>query len=336
MTGRVIAVVLLLLGAASAQIQSDAMNVVRRLRVRIAFSDRGPCDASMRVVLIGSMGFALAEGSVNGECVAEFFDVPAGKYRVTVSGGDATNADEGDVEVASVITENLEVRARHTTGSDAANWSPAASFVSVADLRAPSKAVKEFEKANSLIAKQDWQKATERLQKGLLLYPSYAAGYNNLGAVYSHLGDKEHARQALQKAVELDDHLAPAYVNLGRLSFLDRDFPTAETLLTKAVGLEPAANADELFMLAYAQVTDHHLDQAIETSRQGHAAKFQHHAFLHLVAANAYEQEDRIADSMSELQSYLSEEPNGNRADQVRKALATFEARIASGSSGSQ
>lgn len=275
------------------------------------------------------MGFALAEGPVNGECTAEFFDVPSGRYRVTVQGADASNADEGDVEVNSVVTQDLEVRAKHTEDSDPSAWTAHASFISVKDLGVPSNAAKEFEKASRLIAKQDWAKATERLQKGLALYPNYATGYNNLGAVYSFLGNNAQAREALQQAISLDDRLAPAYVNLGRLSFLEKDYPAAESLLTRAISLAPTENAEELFLLAYSQLTDHHLDQALQTSRQGHTANLNHHAYLHLVAANACEQQSKIADSMSELEAYLSEEPNGVRSEKVRKALATFQAQTA-------
>jgi Flp pilus assembly protein TadD len=329
MTGRVIAVVFLLLGTACAQIESGSSEVARRVRVRIAFSDHAPCDSSTRVVLTGAMGFALAEGSVNGECTAEFFDVPSGRYRVTVRGTDTANADEGDVEVNSVVAQDLEVRAKHTEGSDPSSWAAHAAFISVKELGVPSNAAKEFEKASRLIAKQDWAKAVERLQKGLALYPNYATGYNNLGAVYSYLGNHAQAREALQQAISLDDRLAPAYVNLGRISFLEKDYSAAESLLTRAVSLAPAENADELFLLAYAELTDHHLDQALQTSRQGHAEKLNRHAYLHLVAANAYEQQSKIADSMSELQIYLREEPSGPQAEKVRKALATFQAQTA-------
>ena len=327
MTGRSIAVILLLLGTACAQIENGSSEVARRVRVRIAFSDHTPCDSSTRVVLTGAMGFALAEGSVNNECTAEFSDVPSGRYRVTVRGTDTANTDEGDVEVKSAVAQDLEVRAKHTDSSDPTSWAAHAAFISVKDLGVPSNAAKEFEKANRLIAKQDWVKATERLQKGLALYSNYATGYNNLGAVYSHLGNNARAREALQQAITLDDRLAPAYVNLGRLSFLEKDYSAAESLLTRAVSLAPAENADELFLLAYAQLNDHHLDQALQTSRQGHTAKLNHHAYLHLVAANAYEQQSKIADSMSELETYLSEEPNGIRSEEVRKALATFQAQ---------
>ena len=155
MTGRLIALVFLLLGTACAQFGTGSSDVVGRLRVRVAFADHAPCDTSTRVVLTGTMGFALAEGSVSGECTAEFFDVPAGRYRVTVHGANATNADEGDVEVNSVIKQDLEVRARHTEESDPIHFAARASFVSVTELGVPSNAAKEFEKANRLIAKQD-------------------------------------------------------------------------------------------------------------------------------------------------------------------------------------
>jgi tetratricopeptide (TPR) repeat protein len=327
MTGRLIALVFVLLGAACAQIENGPSDVARRLRVRVSFSDHAPCDLSTRVMLTGGMGLAAAEGSVNGECVAEFFDVPSGKYRVTVSGAVTTSADQKDVEVNPVTSQDLEVRAKHSEDADPIHWGASASFVPVTDLGVPANAAREFERANRLIAKQDWDKATERLHKGLALYPRYAAGYNNLGAIYSQLGNEAQAREALEKAIALDDHLAPAYVNLGRLSFLQKDFPSAESLLTRAITLAPAANADELFLLAYSELTDHHLDQALRTSRQGHATKLDRHALLHLVAANAYEQQSKIAASISELELYLSEEPSGPEADKARNALTKFQAQ---------
>lgn len=327
MTGRLIACVSLLVATASAQIENRSSDVAGHVRVRVAFSDRAPCDPSTRVALDGGRNFALAESAVNAECVAEFFDVPTGEYRVTVSGGSATNADTGEIEVHREVSQNVEVRAEHTEKRGPTNWIPAAAFISVTDLGMPSHAVREFEKADRLIAKQEWTKATERLKKGLAIYPKDAAAYNNLGALYSHLGNNTEAREALEKAIALDDRMAPAYVNLGRLSFIENDFPNAESLLTKATSLAPAQNADELFLLAYAQLTDHHLDEALQTSREAHVGKFDRHASLHLLAANAYEQQNRIQNCIAELQFYLHEESNGFSAEKVRGALARLQAR---------
>jgi len=333
MTGRLIAAVLLLLGAAGAQIQTDSPNVVQRLRVRIEFGDHAPCDASTRVTLSGTMGFALAEGSVNGECTTEFFHVPAGQYRITVRGAGATNADEGNVEVNPVINQQVEVRAKHIE-SGPANWNTHTSFVSIKELQVPTSAAKEFVKANHLIAKREWAKAGESLRRGLAIYPQYAAAYNNLGAVYYRLGNKVEARQALERAIALDDHLPAAYLNLGRLCFLEKDYPGTESLLGKAVSLESTvAKADELFLLAYAQLIDHHLDQALQTSRQAHEEGVDQHAFLHLIAANAYEQLHRLPQSVAELESYLNEEPDGPQAETTRKVLVILQARIVNSNS---
>lgn len=207
-------------------------------------------------------------------------------------------------------------------------WMPAGALISVANLGMPSNAAKEFEKADRLIAKREWAKARERLRKGLAIYPGNAAAYNNLGALYSYLGSDREAREALQKAIAIDDRLAPAYVNLGRLSFIENDFPGAESLLSKAVSLASPQSAAELLLLGYAQLNDHHLGEAIQTSRQGHAAKLDQHASLHLLAANAYEQQNRISDCIAELQLYLGEEPNGSSAEKVRRALATLQMRV--------
>ena len=236
------------------------------------------------------------------------------------------------IQPEPVAAQDVEVRAKHTE-SDPTNWAGHSSFISVRELEVPSNAAKEFVKANRLIEKRDWAKAGESLRKGLAIYPNYAAAYNNLGAVYSRMGNSAEARQALQQAIALDDHLAAAYVNLGRIDFLEKDYPDAESLLTKALSLEARANADELFLLAYSQLSDRHLEQALQTSRQGHEAGLSQHGFLHIVAANAFEQQNKIAESMAELRSYLREEPNGVQVEKVRKALETFLARTANSAS---
>jgi tetratricopeptide (TPR) repeat protein len=329
MTVRLIAVLLLFAGVADAQFESGPSDVSRRVRIRIAFEDHGACDSSMRVVLIGSMGFGLAEGSVNSECTADFFDVPAGRYRVTVKGRDAANADDGEIEIQSTITQDLQVWAKHTQATDPLHTAGMPSIVSVADLRMPAGAAKEFAKASRLIEKQDWEKASEHIRKGLATYSNYAVGYNNLGAIYVRLGNVSQATEAFQKALDLDDHLTAAYVNLARISIIAKDYPGAEGLLQKAVELVPSEDADELLLLAYAELNDKHLDDAILTSRRGHSRQLKQHAFLHLVAANAFEQQNKIAESIQELQLYVSEEPVGPRTETVKNAIGILQTKIA-------
>jgi tetratricopeptide (TPR) repeat protein len=140
------------------------------------------------------------------------------------------------------------------------------------------------------------------------------------------MGDVGHAREALQKAVTLNDHMALAYVNLGRLSFTTKDFPGVETFIEKAMSLA-APDAEQLKLLAYAQLADHHFDQAIETSHQAHRSQLSHHAFLHVLAAKANELKSKSEDSIAELQQYLREEPTGPRAEKIRNVLAAFQSQ---------
>src|SRR5215831_18568728 len=327
MTGRMLLPFLLFVGVAAAQMDRGPVQTVGRVRVRIVFPDQAPCSTSTRVLLSGNSGVPLAEGSVTGECIAEFFDVPPGRYRVTVTGNDVANGDEGDVEIGSVIVQEVEVKARRK--ADSASDMSSTGFISVSDLGIPATAAKEFNKANHLIARQDWPNATKRLQKAVAMYPNYGAAYNNLGAAYSRMGNVAKARTALQQAIALNDHFAAAYVNLARVDFLEKNFPDAESLLNKAASLGPP-DVNQFKLLAYAQVMDQHYDQAIDTAHRAHTTQVQGHAYLHLAAANAYEKENKIGDSIAELQTYLSEEPAAPQADQVKKAIATLQTQLAS------
>ena len=325
MTGRLVVLLLLLLGEACAQFNTGSVVMTGRVRVQIWFADHAACDPSTFVALVANDGFTFADSAVDGQCVVEFFDVPAGNYRVKVTGADVASADNADLALSPGMTQELEVRARHTGGFETQGLAVAA-FVSVSDLSVPATARKEFEKANHLISKQDWVKAKERLSKAIALYPDYASAYNNLGAVYTHMGEIGQAREALQKAVSLDGHMALAYVNLGRVSFTTKDFPEVETFIEKAMSLA-APDAEQLKLLAYAQLADQHLDQVIETSRQAHRSQLSHHAFLHVLAAKANELKSKSDDSIAELQQYLREEPTGPRAEKIKNVLAAFQAQ---------
>jgi len=46
------------------------------------------------------------------------------------------------------------------------------------------------------------------------------------------------------------------------------------------------------------------------------------HALAHYIAARAWEHENRPAEALTELQTFLQEEPSGPRADAVRKEIA--------------
>lgn len=322
MKGRMFVFFLLCVGSAAAQF--DAGNIIKKVRVRIAF-ENGGCDASVQVSLFGHSG-PIFERSPNGQCEVDFFNVPEGTYHLNVSAQNLASKDLGSINMTSSGPFEFDVQVKRPAPSAALDRFGVAgnAFVSASDLGVPSRARKEFAKANELISKQDLPHAIERLNKAIALYPSYAVAYNNLGVLYSQLQDPVREREALQKAISLNDHFALAYVNLGRMSIGAGDFGEAATALEKASTFDPT-DPMALILLAWAEFNQRQFDAAIVTAQKAHALQ-KPHAFVHRVAARSFEQKRQGPEAIAELELFLKEEPAGPRADAARQELETVKA----------
>jgi Tfp pilus assembly protein PilF len=320
MKSRVCAVFLLLVGSVAAQL--GAGTIIHRVRVRVTFAN-GVCDLSTHVRLMGVSG-PLLEGMANDQCFVDFINVPVGTYHLIVSGQNFSNVDAGNVAMDTTGSQEFEVKVKRDNEPEHAAGGLASQLISAADLAVPVRAQKEFDKANELVAKQDLTQAIQRLNKAIEVYPAYAGAYNNLAVIYARQGDRVREREALQKAISINDHFAPAYVNIGRMNITANDFPNAEAALTKASSCDPT-DAMTLVLLTYAELMDHHVDQAIATSRKAHSLQGAH-AYAHQIAARAYEQKRDAADAITELEQFLKEETTGTRAESARKELAALHA----------
>jgi len=176
------------------------------------------------------------------------------------------------------------------------------------------------------MGQQDWSKAVTHLNRAVAIYPKYVEAYTNLGAAYQHLGDAAQERQALQKAIDLDGHFGPALMNLGMLSIVEKKYPEAEDLLGRGSTADPT-NPQILMLLAQAQLLTGHFDQSIASKVKLHALP--HHekyAKVHYIAARAFEHENRAPEAVTELQTLLTEQPDGPLAEAVRKELTNLHA----------
>jgi len=317
---RMFIVFLLLAGSVAAQL--DAGNIIRRVQVRVAFGS-GVCDPSAHVTLWGHGG-PVAEGTANDQCEVEFFNVPEGAYHLNVSGRKFANADSGSIHLTVDGPTEFEAQAKPGNELDRDYRVPASAFVSASDLGVPSRAHKEFDKARTLIGKQELAQAIRELNKAISIYPGYAVAYNNLGVIYSRLEDPVREREALQKAISLNNHFALAYINLGKMNIAAGDFPAAESALDKASTLTPP-DSMTLILLSYAEFMNRRFDEAIVTSHKAHALEIPH-AFAHRVAARAFEQQRQGASAIAELELFLKEEPTGPRADAAREELEIVKA----------
>ena len=306
----------LLVGSAASQ-RSEVLDA------KVLFPDGTPCTAGMRVRLVGHGGYPIAEKFTDTSGRVEFGEVEAGDYHLVVSGEGIQETAGDSFEVDNAPSNQLQIITVHRSATSAGANIAEGAAVSIADMRIPKSAAEQFDKAAQLMGKQVWQKALERLQHALQIYPQYAQAYNNLGVVQEHLGNRESERSAFEQAVQINDHFAAAWLNLGRMAVVDRNFPGAETLLDKANALDPS-DSETLLILANVELLNRHYDQAIAHSERVHAMGQASHALVHFIAARAFESEHRKGDAENELHIFLNEEPSGARADAVRKELAAI------------
>jgi tetratricopeptide (TPR) repeat protein len=310
--------------AGSAAAQLDSGNLVRRARVRLAFAN-GVCEPSALVSLIGNAG-PVAAAAPNDRCEVDFFNVPKGSYTLQISGGNFANLDSGRIDLTSSGPAEFEVQVKRPNELDRTYGLPGSRFVSTSDLGVPNRARKEFDKSNELVGKQNFMQAIQKLNRAIAIYPGYAMAYNNLGAIYSRMGDVSREREALEKAISIDDHLALAHLNLGRMKLVAGDFKGAEAAFDKASTLDPTEPVT-LILLAYAEFKQQCFEQAIATTRRAHAME-QAHAFAHRVAARVFEQQGQGASAIAELELFLKEAPVGLSADSARQELETVKAAL--------
>jgi tetratricopeptide (TPR) repeat protein len=310
-----------------AQSAVDAFTRPGSIKVRVTSKGSGTCALRASVSLVSASGAHIAEDLTNGDCEVYFVNLAAGGYHVVVSGSGIETSNSGRLDLDSRGRQDLDVRVKYVSqASQRGATGMAHPLVAAVDLNIPASARKEFDKANQFVARGNWQKAVERLNKAIAIYPHYAEAYNNLGVVYGRLGSRVQNLEALQKAVSLNDHFAPAYLNLARVAIADRDFAQAEALLTRATSIDPT-DSQILSLLAHVEFLNHHYDQALSDCRRAHSATRGEHAVVHYVAARIFEEENRPTDALAELQTFLSEEQSGPRADAVRREIVTLQQR---------
>ncbi len=297
-------------------------SLIGNVHVRVVYQSDRPARSHLRVLLLnGSGSTPVSEAFTNDEGRAEFRQIPVGMYHVVVTGEGIEDADSGMFEVDRRKTSQDLFISVHSSETNSTSTVGGAASIATVNLKIPAEAKREFDNASKAIAGQDWPKALQKLNRAIVLYPSYAAAYNNLGVVYGHTNEPKREREALENAVSLDDHFVAAKVNLAKLCLREHDSVEAEKLLENSLRVQPNS-VETMTLLAEAQLLNGHFDAAIATAHNVHALPHQNFAVIHYIAARSLEHENRPKDALEELQIFLTEEPTGARADHVREEIA--------------
>ncbi len=139
------------------------------------------------------------------------------------------------------------------------------------DLQAPSKAIKEMQKAEKELSKNQIEPAIVHLQKAVEIHPKYSKAYVNMAVLFLRLNRMAEAESALRKAVEANDRNLAAKHSLGYFCLaVNRPNDALETLRA-ALSQDPADArsayylGEALFQLGQKEEAEEHLRKAIET-----------------------------------------------------------------------
>jgi len=198
--------------------------------------------------------------------------------------------------------------------------------VSKLDLKAPGPAKREYEKGAQLLLKKNFSEAAEHLAKAIAIYPNFVAAHNLLGSAYMDMAQNERAESEFVRAVSLDDHLHYSFLNLGRAQLALKDYAGAQASMQKASALAPL-DLRLLSALTYAQYLNHDYSGAIATARQVHSRKHDSAAIVHYFAAAAWQGQNNLQETQSELQTFLDEAPTSPAAGVARQMIEQIKDR---------
>lgn len=289
------------------------------VQVAVVYPDGTHAGAHLHVQLrLSTTGTMMGMDSTSSAGTATFEELNAGYYNLRVSGDGIEDAESGEFAVEDGRDfQTITVMVKPVAGAE-----PGAEVrgsVAAVDLNVPKKAAKEYSHAGEEMSAGNWAKAIDHLDKAIVIYPQYSAAYNDLGVCYGRLKQEDKQRAALVKAISVNDHCIPALINLAHMQMQGNQLADALVNLNKALAAAPA-NVNALGMLVQVEFLQGHYELAVVDARKAHGLPH-HAALIHYTAASALQRENLTQDAMVELELFLQEEPQGPRAQVVRKVL---------------
>lgn len=294
------------------------------VEVRAHFTAKNPRDRlpmQIHVELI-SQGISIAQAYTDGREIV--FNVRPGSYAFKVSGfgleTDTTSQFEvtgGEISHFEMVTVDVK--------SDAPGDVTAGGTVSAADLRAPDKAVHEYEHGREDFSKKKYPSAEKHFGRAVEIYPEYVSAWNDLGNVRALQQNWDEAILAFQRAVQIDPGYLAAAFGMARAQYNGKKFTEGDATLSAMIKKHPA-DAQAWAMLAQMQLAEGKPAQAIASVERVHSMPHPHLAGIHLVGMQAFASEHDNAHAVQQARLYLAEDPKGPMADTIRERLRQYEA----------
>lgn len=254
----------------------------------------------------------------------EFVDVPRGSYKLKLESiGYEPMEKEFDVESLGAghtqfVTVHLGPQVKE---KDEIDPGEGPTTISAEALAIPPKALREMQKAQEASAKDKPQKAVDHLLKAVKIHPDYYEAYNNLAVQYVKLGRTDDARRSFEKSIEIKP-TARAFLNLGIIHYQQRRHSEAIKCLIRSQELEPE---NETAIRALAEVYYQIGQYVLALQRYQELATLSDDPTVSLAMGYCYVKLRFYDDARKHFQHFLTAQPEGSKADQVRNLLARMD-----------
>ena len=199
-------------------------------------------------------------------------------------------------------------------------FSPA--FDPFRDLDIPRQAKKEFYLGMRARKGGQCAKTVLHLQKAVAIYPRYGEAFTEIGRCYLQMDNRAASEEAFKKAIQFSSGVYPA-VNLSNLYVDEGRLDEAQQLITRLLPQNPTEGElyAALARIYFAKGRLHDAEVAgLEAHSRGHESPD-----VHLILAKIYEGQGNRAALITQLRTYLDENPQGTMADQVRRKLSNIQ-----------
>jgi tetratricopeptide (TPR) repeat protein len=204
--------------------------------------------------------------------------------------------------------------------------------VSVQELKMATKGRAAFDKGSRMLAKGEAAHSIPYLEQAIAQYPEHSMAYYDLGVAHFRLAHQAEAEQAFQKAIDLTKgNFAAPQFGLGAILCQKMEFPQAETLLQRALELEPGS-ATGKYYLGLAQFGLNRLSEAERTVEQA-LLRNANLSQAYFLLARIHIRQRNLPGALRDLESYLKLEPRKEAvrglAEQIQHELEQSAGMIA-------
>jgi Tfp pilus assembly protein PilF len=265
---------------------------------------------------------AMGTGAVIGTCYSnangnfEARNLRPGTYEVVAIDGLSETRENVTLEGG---TASVNLR---TGGSGSGSSSPKIGTVSIAELKTPEKARHLTQKAREALRKNHREEAQKAVEQALAIAPDYPDALTTRAVLRLSANQPQAAIEDLDHAVKVDPSFGPAYLVLGAVFNQMGRYDEALRSLDRGSMYDPkswqcAFESSKAWLgkREYGHAVEQ-LNRAEKLTVRGMMAP------IHLLRGYALMGEKHFEQASTDLEAYLTAEPNGELAGSARAALA--------------